>query len=294
MRHFILGSDWWDDCDDAVAIRMLAREHKAGKICLKAIGINACMEYSVQALGGFLNSEGVKDVPIGIDLQAIDYGGNPSYQKRLSMLPSKYNSNTDAEDAVRLYRRILSESKERMEIIEIGYLQVIANVIESKADEISDMTGLELIKEKVSKIWVMAGKWDTPFGNENNFARNERSRVAGSIFCEKCPVPVTFLGWEVGADVITADNLKKDDILYRVLCDHGSQNGRFSWDPMLVQLALIGDESDAGYDAVKGIANVDKYSGQNSFYPCSDGIHEYVIKRETNEYYKKQINELIC
>ena len=27
MRKFILGTDWWTDCDDAVAIRLLAREH---------------------------------------------------------------------------------------------------------------------------------------------------------------------------------------------------------------------------------------------------------------------------
>ncbi len=293
MRTFILGTDWWDDCDDAVAIRILAREHKSGNICLKAIGINACMEYSVKSLGGFLNSEGVKEVPIGIDLKATDFGGNPSYQKRLADIPSGYNENSEAEDAVKLYRRILSESKEPIEIIEIGFLQVISNVIESEADDISDKTGLELISEKVTKIWVMAGKWDEAFGKENNFARNERSRVAGSVFCKKCPVPVTFLGWEVGADVITGDNLKKDDILYGVLCDHGSQNGRLSWDPMLVQLALIGDENKAGYDTVKGRAVVDKNSGKNNFYPCSDGNHKYVIKRENSEYYKKQINEAI-
>ena len=257
MRNFILGTDWWTDCDDAVAIRILAREHKSGRIKIKGIGINACMEYSVKSLDGFLCSEGVDDIPVGIDINATDFGGTPPYQKRLAKLPSKYNSNADAEDSVRLYRRILANSKENLEIIEIGYLQVIANVIESKGDDISPKTGLELIKEKVSKIWVMAGKWDEVCGKENNFVRNDRSRVAGSIFCEKCPVPVTFLGWEVGADVITGDNLNENDILYRVLCDHGSQKGRMSWDPMLVLLAITGDESAAGYDVVRGIASVD-------------------------------------
>lgn len=32
MRKFILGTDWWTDCDDAVAIRILARAHKLEKI----------------------------------------------------------------------------------------------------------------------------------------------------------------------------------------------------------------------------------------------------------------------
>lgn len=294
MRNFILGSDWWTDCDDAVAVRILARAHKAGEICLRGIGINACMEDSVRALDGFLQSEGVCGIAIGIDPEASDFGGNPPYQKRLASLPSKYSSNQDAEDAVRLYRRILAESTEPVEIIEIGYLQVIANVIESEPDDLSDMDGMELIKEKVSKIWVMAGKWDDNPGRENNFTRNPRSRAAGNIFCEKCPVPVTFLGWEVGADVITGDALDENDILYRVLCDHGSRNGRMSWDPMLVLLAIIGDEAAAGYHAVRGTASVDSQSGENRFTPCDEGRHQYVVRKMPDEYYKKAINKLIA
>ena len=125
----------------------------------------------------------------------------------------------------------------------------------------------------------MAGKWDEDMGKENNFVRNARSRMGGSIFCDKCPVPVTFLGWEIGADVITGDQLSKEDILYQVLCDHGSSKGRMSWDPMLVLMALIGDEEKAGYDVVQGVASVDCYTGANRFFSCVDGKHKYVIKK---------------
>lgn len=291
MRNFILGTDWWTDCDDAVAIRLLARAHNAGEILVKGIGINACMDCSVASLDGFLRSEGVSDIPLGIDLDAVDFGGMPPYQKRLAAL-SKL-TNADAEDAVKLYRRILAESHEKIEIIEIGYLQVISGVLESAPDDISPLTGLELVREKVEKIWVMAGKWDENPGKENNFARNERAARAASIFCEKCPVPVTFLGWEVGNSVITGDNLQEGDILRMVLRDHGSENGRMSWDPMLVLLTLIGDETRAGYDTVSGKASVDEKSGENSFRPSPNGMHKYVVAKMPDEYYKKQINDLI-
>lgn len=293
MRSFILGTDWWTDCDDAVAVRMLVRAHKSGDINIKGIGLNACMEHSVTSIEGFLNTEGVSDIPIGIDLEATDFGGNPSYQKNLSKYASKYKSNYDAENAVRLYRRILAESKEPLEIIEIGFLQVIAAVLESAGDDISEKSGLELVSEKVAKIWVMAGKWDESRGVENNFARNTRSRIAGDVFCRKCPVPITFLGWETGNDVITGDNLDKNDILYKVLCDHGSPDGRMSWDPMLVLLALTGDENAAGYDTVCGTASVNPETGENSFVECSSGNHRYVVKKMENEYYKKIINKMI-
>ncbi|MGN1479798.1 MAG: hypothetical protein ACI4XH_08525 [Acutalibacteraceae bacterium] len=293
MRSFILGTDWWDDCDDAVALRILARAHKSGEIQLKAVGINACMEYSAASLEGFLNSEGVCDIPIGIDLEAIDFFGNPPYQKRLSRLCSQYHSNSDAEDAVRLYRRIIAESESALEIIEIGFLQVIAEVIKSHPDDISPKSGLDLIKEKVSKVWVMAGDWSKDGGVENNFARNARAREAAAYFCDNCPVPVTFLGFEIGADVITGGNLAENDVLHQVLCDHGSSNGRYSWDPMLALTALIGDENLAGYYTVSGTASVDSDSGANHFKRDDNGLHKYVIKRMNNEFYEQAINERI-
>ena len=293
MRKFILGTDWWTDCDDAVALRLLARAHKNEEIKLLGIIINACMEHSATSLEGFLNTEKVYDIPIGIDLDATDFGGNPPYQKRLSQYAKKYKRNNDAEDAVKLYRSILSDVNEPIELIEIGYPQVLANLLNSKADDISELDGIELIKQKVSKIWMMAGKWDNNPDKENNFTRNDRSRKAANIFCDICPVPVTFLGWEVGASVETGGNLKEPDPLYMALCDYGSPNGRSSWDPMLCLLALIGDEKKAGYSIVRGKASVDAVTGENLFEKYEDGPHAYVIKDKEDAYYKEAINNLI-
>ena len=293
MRKFIVGTDWWTDCDDAVAMRILARTHKSRQIKIEGIGINACMEYSVTSLEGFLNTEEVYDIPLGIDLKATDFGGNPPYQKRLSVHAKKFKNNKDASDAVKLYRKILSKADEKLEIIEIGYLQVIADVLKSKADEISDKSGLELINDKVSKIWVMAGKWDEENGKENNFARSSRSAEAGNIFCDLCPVPVTFLGWEIGHSVITGGELQQNDVLYQVLIDHKKPDGRSSWDPMLVLLAIIGNEEKAGYQTVCVKDSVNAENGLNNFIKIPDGNHKYVIKAKSDDYYKNIINNLI-
>lgn len=292
MRNFILGTDWWTDCDDAVAIRLLARAVKEGKICLSGIVVNACMECSIPSIDGFLWKEGI-EVSLALDGEANDFGGYPPYQKRLSAYAHKYLCNEDAENAVRLYRRLLANAKEKLEIIEIGYLQAFVALLESGPDDISEKTGKELVKEKVQKMWVMAGKWDKDGERENNFCRNARSRVAGAYFCENCPVPVTFLGWEVGDTVITGGNLSKNDWLYEALCDHGSFNGRSSWDPMLVLLALIGDENKAGYDVVTGWANVDLETGANTFTKDENGLHQFVVKKYDDMYYANAINELI-
>ena len=292
MRNLILGTDWWDDCDDWVAVRLLARYAKDGKVKLLGVGINACMEYSAASMHAMLMSENVC-VPIGVAREADDFGSEQRYQRRLASYTDKYKNNEGAEDAVRLYRRLISEADGPVEIMEIGFLNVIADAIESRPDDISDKSGIELFKEKVSKVWVMGGKWDEDGGKENNFFKNERARYASSRFCAKCPVPVTFLGFEVGNTVLTADNLCEPDILLDALYDHGSGGGRLSWDPMLVMLALVGDEEKAGYNTVRGTASVELESGANHFVINEKGLHKYVVKNKDDSFYKEMINEVI-
>ena len=294
MKNLILGTDWWSDCDDAVAIRILARAAKAGRVRLLGAVINACMEYSVASLKGFFLSEGIADLPIGIDLAATDYSGETLYQERVAKTFCPNVKNTDAENPVRLYRRLLAASEEKVEIVEIGFLQVAAALLKSGADDISEKSGAQLVREKVEKFWVMAGKWSADGEKEHNFCLNERSRKGGKEFLELCPVPVTFLGYEVGCDVITGDRWTDEaDVLCRLMLDYGTKIGRSSWDPMTVLMALIGDEAEAGYATVRGTASLDAENGRNYFKKDENGKHCFVIKARPNDFYKNQINELI-
>jgi hypothetical protein len=62
---------------------------------------------------------------------------------------------------------------------------------------------------------------------------------------------------------------------------------------MLVMLALVGDEKEAGYSIVRGNARVDEESGCNYFELNEDGLHCYVVRLQEPEYYAKQINDII-
>ena len=293
MKKVILGTDWWTDCDDAVALRIITKKIKEKEIELLGVVIHACMEYSASSLEGFLLKDGIKNVPIGLDFEATDFGGNPPFQKRLSVYSEKHKDNSSAVPATRLYRKLLSDAEEKVEIFEIGFMQAFAALLQSPPDDISSKSGMELVSEKVEKIWVMAGKWDKDGECEHNFCLNERSRKAGEYFCKNCPVPVTFLGFEVGKTVISGGNLPEGDHLLDVLRDRRSENGRSSWDPMLVLLGLIGDEEKAGYETVRGFASVDAETGANFFRRDELGAHIYVVKKFPDEFYRDMINEII-
>jgi hypothetical protein len=251
------------------------------------------MEYSVSSLKYFFEAEGVFDLPYGIDHDATDYGGTPSYQKNLSKLSDSNFSNFDAMSAVGLYRKLLAGAAGKVEIVEIGFPQILSGLLLSHPDGFSPLNGYDLVKEKVSKIWMMAGKWDVQGGLEHNFKQTPRSRRAAEIFCRLCPVPTTFLGFEIGVSVISGGELAHDDLLYKVLCDHGSKNGRSSWDPMLVLLALVGNEENAGYTCKRGTASLAQ-DGSNRFDFFEDGMHYFVKRKHRPKWYKVRINEILC
>ncbi len=286
MRKIILGTDWWTDCDDCVALRLLTNAHKNKEIELIGVSIDACMDYSASSLNAFLTYDGLPDIPIGIDLDATDFNGDYlKYQEPISKkYPHKIKTNEECENAVEMYKRLLKKTDDKVDIVEIGFNQVLANVLESE-------NGIELFKQKVNKLYVMAGEWNKENGSEHNFNNNHRSAKGGHILCRKCPVPITFLGFEVGTTVATGDGLPDNDILTVALEHYGcADTGRCSWDPMTVLLAIIGDEEKAGYKTVKGTASVNEKTGENSFIE-GDGLHSYVIKTKPDDYYRNEIQK---
>jgi hypothetical protein len=167
-------------------------------------------------------------------------------------------------------------------------------LLNSKADEYSPLSGEELIKKKVRKLWAMAGKWDDLLtGRECNFSYYPFAIEASTVLCERWPTEITFLGWEAGNTVITGGTLKKDDLLHMVMSDLGFPMGRASWDPLTVYLACIGDEEKAGFDTVSGKASLDPVTGYNHFEKYEGGPHKYVVKKFEDRYYEDLINRII-
>ena len=213
MRNIILGTDWSSDCDDAIAVRLLCRAHKEGRINLLGVNIDDNIPESVRSLSAFLTSEGCGDVPIGFDRSAKYVCKNPRYQKRLCLLPSSYLTNEQAEPSVPFFRKLISRAKGEVEILEIGYTQSLAALLKSKPDAFSPLSGYDLVEKKVKKLWIMAGKWNEQGGKEHNFCGTRATKKGGAFLCKNWNTPVTFLGWEVAAGVFFGGNLSEGDVL---------------------------------------------------------------------------------
>ena len=284
MRSFILGTDWWTDCDDAVAIRLLCNAHKQGEVELLGININACMPCSVASMDVFTRDCGV-NIPLGLDHNAIGFAGKPAYQEHLAAAGKPERCNADVPDGIDFYLQLLRNAADNsVEILSIGFTQVLARLLKHPEGQV-------LLAQKVKHLWIMAGKWDEAGGKEYNFSNNELTRRSAAVLCASWPTPVTFLGFEVGESVKTGTRLCDGDLLKQVMTDHGSVNGRSSWDPMLVLLAIIGDPEQAGYRCVYGKAEVNALDGSNYFVEDPKGKHRYVVKLRDDAYYAAAIDE---
>ncbi|MGP1477351.1 MAG: hypothetical protein ACTTJK_07805 [Phocaeicola sp.] len=299
VRGVIFDTDWWTDVDDAVALRVLLKEDEADVVELNGIVIDAVGPLSVVSLDRFLSHEGLDGMTIGIDKYATDYTGKPAYHTVCikNTEQSTYLSNSDAEDCVSYYRRtlVLVPDEEQIDIICVGYPNALSRLLDSKADSISKLNGVALVKSKVRRIWMMAGNY--PNGKENNFARTARSRKAGANVCLKCPVPIYFLGYNVGVGIYAGGGFQPDDLLYKILYAHGgkreAEKGRSAWGAMLTHLACIGDPEEAGYDVVRGTNRVNPVTGANTFTPSATGKHYYVKKKKPNLWYQLRLEELL-
>lgn len=296
QRTVILGTDWWTDCDDVAAVRITCRADKKGLWHFAGVVADAAMPHTAASLNAFLTTEGFGDLPMGIDHVATDFGGTPTYQKFLTAaLPHSVPNNDALPDGVELYKTLLREVKGKAELMEIGFPQVLSALC-------ADEEGYALLRDKVACLWMMAGNWEKDGrGVEHNFANAPRSRVASAYLLEHCPCPIVFLGWEVGATVISGkpETIPDDNDPLRIAFRaHGSINGRSSWDPMLVLLALAGNPNDpfdtenlagAGYTIRRGKAAVDSETGENSFTYAEDGRHGYVVKTQPDSWYEEKL-----
>ena len=314
-RPVILDTDWYTDVDDVMAVRVLINLQKRGVFHILGVCLNACFEESVRSLDAFLMAHGV-DVPVGIVQHwEGDCSGRkgPSYQKFLAQMPSKYADNASAEPPVRLYRRLLATSPEKVTLLSIGFPENYAELLASPPDEFSPLNGTELVAQKAGHLYMMAGNW--PCGSEYNLTGgspvNPLVTRTGSTVLANWPAPITFLGFEVGYTVLAGTFLPPNDLLRQAMDAYDRTPGyrlggkaselhaegpmrqaHFCWDPLLILLgASVVSPATGMYDLVRGRASSDPTTGENTFQETPDGPHEYVVKNRSDADYGRYVDE---
>lgn len=247
----IFDTDIGPDYDDVGAITMLHAFADSNYISILATMASNKYEGIASVLDVFNTYFGRPGIPIGVPKgDAVDTRDFQHWTDTvISNYPHKIKTNAEAEDAVKLYRKVLSKQPDHsVTIITVGFLTNLSNLLLSKPDEYSDMDGMSLVSKKVKRLVSMAGKFP---GNDGFTEFNVmKDAPASKIAFEKWPVEIIYSGFEIGMKIKTGLPLVRNNSIqnspvkdvFRICLPMAKEdnNGRMSWDETAVLVAVKG------------------------------------------------------
>lgn len=253
MLDIILDTDLGIDCDDAVALALLLKAEKAGKCKIKAITASTAREGATATADAICKFYGLTK-PLAKLREPLACDATNNYARAVMQ---KYGTSDVAIDATELLRKTLAEADSPVALIAIGPLTNIANLLKTDPDGYSPLGGVELVKSKVKKLYIMGGCF-----KENNAAAGHKAdfkmpewnilqdiKSAQYVF-NHLPVETLLVPHEAGLRVFTDMGEGDSPVWYSMEqfalnSDEpygGGKIRRHSWDPITC-LAAIDDLS---------------------------------------------------
>jgi inosine-uridine nucleoside N-ribohydrolase len=279
----IFDTDLGPDYDDVGAIAILHAMADSGKTEILATVASNKHELVAPSISVLNYYFGRPDLEIGVPKSAgVNLGSNQHWADSIvAKYPHKVADTSGWEDALSVYRRTLSSQPDSsVTIVTVGFLTNLNNLLKSQPDNISPLSGKELISKKVKVLVSMAGRF--PEGNEFNIYMDS---LASKYVFENWPGEIIFTGFEIGWEIRTGLKLIKSPIVnspvkdvFRISIPLSEEDkyGRMSWDETAVLIGVYG--TDGFFDTVRGriIVNSD---GTNNWTDDPNGKHVYVKQK---------------
>ncbi len=293
----IFDTDMGPDYDDVGAIALLHALSNMRKANILATIASTKYEGVAAVLNVFNTYFEESTIPIGVPKgNALTLKDSQHWTDTiLAKYPHAIKNNDEVPDAVELYRKILAKQPDNsVTIITVGFLTNISNLLQSKPDKYSYLSGKELVKKKVKNLVSMAGKF--PAGKEFNI---EKDAVASKYVYEHWEKPVLFSGFEIGEKIKTGLPLVKNkaiknspvkDVFSICLPMAKEDNqGRMSWDETAVLVGIAGYKPY--YTLKSGTIQVAE-DGSNTWNEKGKN-HQYLVEARPPSEEEKIINELM-
>ena len=244
----IFDSDMGPDYDDVGAITLLHAFADSGYVKILATVASTKYEGVAAVFNVFNTYFRRPDLPIGVPKEkALELKDWQHWTDTLiSRYPHKIKANDQVPGAIEVYRKILSvQPNKSVTIVTTGFLTNLYNLMNSGADQYSKLNGKELIRQKVTQLVCMAGRF--PSGSEFNV---NRDAPASQHVFNNWPTRVLLSGFEIGMKIKTClplvrnRSIKNSPVkdVFRICIPMSAEDsaGRMSWDETAVLVAVKG------------------------------------------------------
>jgi inosine-uridine nucleoside N-ribohydrolase len=279
----IFDTDIGPDYDDVGAITLLHALADSGQATILATIASSKYPLVAPVLSVFNTYFGRPNIPIGVPKgEAVTDADKQHWSDTIvARYPHKIKSNAQVPDAVTLYRQVLSKQPDKsVTIVTVGFLTNLANLLDSKPDKHSKLTGKELVARKVKSLVSMAGKF--PEGREFNVFKDA---AASKRVFDEWPTPVLLSGFEIGEKIKTGlplvenqqirNSPVKDVFRISIPLDPADKDGRMSWDQTAVLVAIKG--ASPYYTTQRGRI-LTQAEGSNTWDVSGKG-HSYLVEK---------------
>lgn len=260
--QIIFDTDIGYDCDDAGALALIHRLCDKGEAELLAVTHCANSQYfagCIDSINHFYNRE----VPVG-----INYAEKPSEQPKgvyaaalCENFPNQYppenhGTSNGAQDTLSLLRKTLANADDHsVTLVVTGKLFSMARLVMSGADEISPLSGKQLIERKICRTVLMGGRFFESWpmivyesGNPAHHVMTWEYNIRGSGYSAAKTVfdewsgELILASYEIGTYIVTmkgyATRAKLGDPVALAYQLHNGDTGRCSWDHTAVLEAI--------------------------------------------------------
>jgi hypothetical protein len=215
----IFDTDIGNDVDDVLALSLLHALQTRGDCELLAVTVTKADELAGPFVDAMNTFYGRPNIPIGciraspasepskfLRLAEIRDGGRLRY-------PHKLKRSSDAPEPAAVLRQILSHQPDHsVVLVQVGFFSNLAALLGTSGDAQSPLTGLELAKQKVKLLSVMAGAFQTNTHNPHPLEFNVIKDIpSAQKLAREWPAPIVWSGFEIGIAVpYPATSIERD------------------------------------------------------------------------------------
>ncbi len=310
----IFDTDIGGDCDDAGALALIHKLCDRGEADLLAVTHCQNSPYLAGCIDSINRFHG-REVPVGINYSApILSNPRKNHAGELTeRFPNNYPDETYATergpmDTLRLLRETLSKAEDNsVTLVVTGTLASMARLVSSEADDISPLSGKELITKKLNRTVLMGGRFFESWpmilyesGIPTHHVMTWEYNIKGSGYEDAKTVFENWDGelilssYEIGSFIVTMvgygeKSAKGDPVTLAYQICTGDK-GRCSWDHTAVLEAIRPGVYWNLHEFGRISVDQDMITHFNK---CEKSKHSYLLPKVDYEEIRKVIDELL-
>ncbi|MEW4564824.1 nucleoside hydrolase [Bremerella sp. JC770] len=295
----IFDTDIGNDSDDVLALAMIHALESRGECKLLAVTITKDNELAAPFVDCINTFYGRGDIPIG-----VCHSGVTSAEGKFNGLanatddgqlryPHDLKSGKQAPSAVSVLRKALADAEDGSVVIcQVGFSTNLANLLTSPADEVSSLNGVDLVKQKVRLLSIMAAAFEKiPDHKTGELKRYREYNVFKDVpsaqqLAAKWPTSILWSGFEIGLNLkYPHESIERD---FNYVQHHPvaeayelyipPPHDRPTWDLTSVLVAVRPDQHYFDLSAPGRVTVQD--DGYTNFEPAEDGRDRYLILKD--------------